>query len=106
PDVAVDLETAVDEALQAGHASQDGGLPATRGAEQCGDASRGHGEGGVEREAAERSFEGRVDRVGSAHNVERATRFSISIMARITTKANMTIPAARIVASRHCDVST
>ena len=41
-----------------------------------------------------------------AHARARAKRFSIRIIERITAKANTTMPPARMLASRHCIVST
>ena len=40
------------------------------------------------------------------HRPARATRFSISVIASMTIKAKIAMPAARILASRHCMVST
>src|SRR5271165_3768778 len=106
PDVALDLAKPVAHAQKAGDAAQDRRLAATRRAEERGHALRWRSEAGVERELADRSPKFGADGCFRAHAPARETRFSIRIIDRMTPKANTTMPPARMLASRHCIVST
>jgi hypothetical protein len=60
----------------------------------------------IQREAAEAAGKGDLDVVRRRHCPARRMRFSTSIMARMTTKAKTTMPAASMLASRQRSVST
>ncbi len=105
PDVAVDRKGSL-EPLQAGDAAQNRRLAAAGRSEESGDAASRCGEGDIEIEPPEPAAERDPNPAPAAHSPARATRFSISVMARMTAKAKTTMPAARMLASRHCEVST
>ncbi len=106
PHFAVDLAEPVVEAQKTGNAAQDRRLAATGRTEYRGHAFRPGGEAGVERELADRSLEFREYCVFRGHARARETRFSIRIIDSMTAKAKTTMPPARMLASRHCIVST
>ena len=105
PGLAHDAACAV-ETSKSGRAAQHRRLAAARRAEYRGDAARRRDEGRIEREAAQPAGIGDLDRVLRAHSPVLRMRFSISIIARMTAKANTTIPPARMLASRQRSVST
>src|SRR5690348_16980280 len=74
-------------------AAHHGGLAAAGRTEQRGDAARRHFELRVQFEASECSAKIDLDRIRS-HEAARTIFFSISIMVRMTQKANATMPSA------------
>src|SRR5665647_1118028 len=106
PDVACHDAGPVRDAVQSGETPQHRGLPAAGRPEESGHADSWCHERGVQLEAADSSSKGCVDDGLFPHAPARPTRFSMSVMDRITAKANTTIPPARMLASRHWPVST
>ena len=106
PHLAVDAAMAVADASQSGDAAQQRGLAAAGGTIERRHAARRRVEREVERERAEPAGEARLDAAGRAHGRPRAKRFSIAIIARMTTKAKTTMPAASAFAAPHSPVST
>ena len=82
------------------------GLAAAGRAEQPSDAAGGRFKSRIERKTSKHSAKARRDACGLRHSPMRAARFWISVIARMTAKENTTMPAARMFASRHCEVST
>src|SRR5690242_20537067 len=106
PHVRTDGAEALGQALQPGDAAQDRGLAASGRSDQPCHAARRQREGRIEAEPPERSSKRDTDRLRLPHSPTRAVRFSMRVMARMTAKAKTTMPAARMFASRHCNIST
>ena len=106
PYLAVDRAKSLTQPVEAGDAAEHRRLAAARGSKQRRDAPRGCFERRVERKRADRAAKTRLDDLAAHHRPARATRCSISVIASMTIKAKIAMPAARILASRHCMVST
>src|SRR5208282_5046832 len=95
PDVSADGAEAVTEPLKPRDAAKHSGLAAPgrpkEGRDSCGrDLERR-----IKGKPSQRAAECNLDDVRFAHSPARATRFSISIMDRMTANAKTTMPAAR-----------
>ena len=106
PDLAGNRAGALRRAVQASKAAQHCRLAGPRRPEQGGHAPPRRDEFRIKVEAAEPVAKRGVNAIIAAHAPTRATRFSMSVMARMTVKANTTMPPARRLASRHWPVST
>ena len=102
--------------MQARQAARHRRLAAAGRAEYRRDVGGRRSEAGVQRKVSDPAAEhglnsarpvgGRIHGFACSHGRTPALRFSISVIVRITAKAKITMPAARMLASRHRDAST
>src|SRR5712691_7817009 len=112
PDLTIDRAKTSGQVVQAGQTARDRGLAATgRTKNRCYTGGRS-GEACVQRKCSDLAAERNVNSAGAVRGVVHrhgrtpALRFSISIIVRITAKAKITMPPARMLASRQRDAST
>src|SRR6266536_57061 len=109
PDLAIDRAKASGQVMQASQTACDGGLAAAGSTEYRRHASRRGDEAGVERKVSEAAAQCGLNFSGfnrgpfRGHERPPALRFSINVIIRIPAKANITMPPARMLASRQRD---